>query len=100
MSGIIIGILVSHIAYCYYRRRFRNRKPKRNRNQQPTEADSTYQELDLSKMNKEDNIYQSLRKNKCNVDNDYDPTYMNPEQLQETQLNFKLELHTYSDIIK
>ena len=62
VSGIIIGVLLSYIAHCSHRRWFRNRKPERNSDELPTEADSTYQELDLSKMNQEDN-YQSLRGN-------------------------------------
>ena len=60
VSGIIVGILLSHVVQCSRRRWFRNRKAKQNPDQQPAEADSTYQELDLSKMNKEDN-YQSLK---------------------------------------
>ena len=77
MSGFIVGILVSYIAWCFHRRWFRNRKPKRNPDQQPTEADSTYQELDLSKMNKEDN-YQSLSENVARINdvtNDHESTY-------------------------
>jgi MFS superfamily sulfate permease-like transporter len=56
VSGIIIGILLSYIVFCSRRRWFRNRNPEPQR----TEVDTTYQELDLSKMNTEDN-YQSLR---------------------------------------
>ena len=67
VSGFIIGVLVSYIAWCSHRRWFRNRKPKRNPDQQPAEADSTYQELNLSKMNKEDN-YQSLKENVTRID--------------------------------
>ena len=67
VSGFIIGVLVSYIAWCSRRRWFRNRKPERNPYQQPIEADSTYQELNLSKMNKEDN-YQSLKENVTRID--------------------------------
>ena len=56
VSGIVVGVLLFYIAWCSYRRWFKNRNP----GIQPAETDSTYQELDLSKMNKEDN-YQSLR---------------------------------------
>ena len=66
ISGIIVGILLSYIVQCSRRRWFRNKKPKRNPDQQPTEVDSTYQELDPSKMNKEDN-YQSLRGNVARI---------------------------------
>jgi hypothetical protein len=59
VSGIVIGILLPYIVWCSHRK-FRNRKPERNPEPKTTEADTTYQELDLTKMNKEDN-YQSLR---------------------------------------
>ena len=62
MSGIIIVILLSYVVWCSRRRWLRNRKPEQNPAAQTTEADTTYQELDLSKMNTEDN-YQSLRVN-------------------------------------
>ena len=63
MSGIIIGILLSYIVCCSRRRWLRNRKPEQNPAAQTTEADTTYQALDLTKMNTEDN-YQSLRNTK------------------------------------
>ena len=66
ISGIIVGILLSYIVQCSRRRWFRNKKPKRNPDQQPTEVDSTYQELDPSRMNKEDN-YQSLKGNVARI---------------------------------
>ena len=59
VSGIIIGLFLAYILLCAHRRWFRNRKRKNNPEPQTTEVDTTYQELDLSKMNKEDN-YQSL----------------------------------------
>jgi MFS superfamily sulfate permease-like transporter len=65
VSGIIIGILFSYIVWCSHRRWFRSRKPE----PQTTEADTTYQELDLTQMNKEEN-YQSLRLNIAS--NDYE----------------------------
>ena len=76
VSGIIIGLFIAYILLCVRRRFFRNRKPKRNPEQQTTEVDTTYQELDLSKMNTEDN-YQSLRVNSASNDalNDDDSTY-------------------------
>ena len=66
MCGFIAGILFSYIVWSSHRRWFKNRKPKRNPDEQPTEADSTYQDLDLSKMNQEDN-YQSLRGNVARI---------------------------------
>ena len=57
-SVIFIGIIF-HIIWWIYRRWFKNRKAKRNHESQTTDLHTTYQELDLSKMNIEDN-YQSL----------------------------------------
>ncbi len=63
VSGIIIGFIFSYIVWCSHRRWFsNNRKAERNPEPRATEVDTTYQELDLTKMNKEDN-YQSLRVN-------------------------------------
>ena len=72
VSGIIIGILFSYVFFRFYRRCLRNKNREaqvinlstRNKNltnpeAETNEADSTYQELDLTKMNQEDN-YQSL----------------------------------------
>ena len=92
VSGIIVGIILSYIAWCSHRRWFRNRKPKRNPDQQPTEADSTYQELDLSKMNKEDN-YQSLRGNVARIndvinDND-DSNYTELSRTRDVENNYQ-----------
>ena len=91
VSGIIIGILLSYIAWCSHRRWFTNRKPKRNPDQQPTEADSTYQELNLSKMNKEDN-YQSLRGNVARINdvtNDDDSTYTELSKTRDVEDNYQ-----------
>ena len=91
VSGFIVGILVSYIAWCFHRRWFRNRKPKRNPDQQPTEADSTYQELDLSKMNKEDN-YQSLRGNVARINditNDHESTYTELSKTRDVENNYQ-----------
>ena len=65
VCGIIIGILFSYIVSCSCRRWFRNRNRKPE--QQPTEADTTYQELDLTKLNAEEN-YQSLKVNNVSYD--------------------------------
>ena len=90
VSGIIIGILLSYIAWCFHRRWFRNRKPKRNVDQQPTDADSNYQELDLSKMNQEDN-YQSLKENVARINdvtND-DSTYTELSKTRDVENNYQ-----------
>ena len=58
-SLIFIGIL-SIIIWCFRRRWFRSRNLKRNPKLETNSVDSNYQELDLTKMNSEDN-YQSLR---------------------------------------
>jgi MFS superfamily sulfate permease-like transporter len=65
MSGIMIGILISYIVFCS-RRKFRSRKPQSKPEPKTTEVDTTYQELDLSNMNTEDN-YQSLRVNAASL---------------------------------
>ena len=91
MSGFFAGILFSYIASCSHRRWFRNRKPKRNPDQQPTEADSTYQGLDLSKMNKEDN-YQSLRGNVARINdvtNDDDSNYTELSKTRDVEDNYQ-----------
>ena len=67
VSGIIIGILLCYIIWYSRHRWFRKRKPEQNPEGQTTEADTTYQELELSKMNTEYN-YQSLRRNAANND--------------------------------
>ena len=91
LSGIIIGVLLCYIAWCFHRRWFKNRKPKRNPDQQPTEADSTYQGLDLSKMNKEDN-YQSLRGNVARINdvtNDDDSPYNELSKTRDVEDNYQ-----------
>ena len=91
MSGIIVGILVSYIASCSHRRWLKNRKSKRNPDQQPAETDSTYQELELSKMNQEDN-YQSLRGNVARINdvtNDDASTYTELSKTRDVENNYQ-----------
>ena len=91
MSGLIVGVFLSYTASCSHRRCFRNRNPKRKPDQQPTEADSTYQELDLSKMNKEDN-YQSLKGNFAriyDVTNDDGSTYTELSGTRDVENNYQ-----------
>ncbi len=89
VSGIIIGIIFSYIVSCC-RRKFRSRDPQSNSQPQPTEVDTTYQELDLTKMNAEDN-YQSLRVNAASNDvaNDHDPTYTELNKTRDVENNYQ-----------
>ena len=71
-SGIIVGILVS-IVFQYRRHLFCK---KRQQFQSPSEVrinpvDTTYQELDLSKINNKEDNYQSLRPKDDTVDKTY-----------------------------
>ena len=94
VSGIIIGVLVAYIAWCSHRRWCKNRKPEHHEQspQQPAEAESTYQELDLSKMNTEDN-YQSLRGNVSRindaVNNDDDSSYTELNKIRDAENNYQ-----------
>jgi predicted histidine transporter YuiF (NhaC family) len=92
VSGFILGILFSYIVSYSRCRWFRNRKPElRNPETKTTEADTTYQELDLSKMNTEDN-YQSLRVNAavCNdATNDDDSTYTQLSKTRDVEDNYQ-----------
>jgi hypothetical protein len=88
VSGIIIGILFSYIVSCS-RRQFTSKKPQPNPKLQ-TEVDTTYQELDLTKMNAEDN-YQSLRVNAASNDaaNDDDSTYTELNKTRDVENNYQ-----------
>ena len=91
VCGIIIGVLLLYIVQCSHRRWFRKRKPKRNPDEHPTEADSTYQELDLSKMNQENN-YQSLRGNVARINdvtNDDESTYTELSKTRDVEDNYQ-----------
>ncbi len=86
VSGIIVGILLSYIVLRSHRRWFRNRSPERKPEPQATEVDTTYQELDLSKLNKEDN-YQSLRVNAAS--NDEESTYTELNKTRDVENNYQ-----------
>ncbi|XP_028413748.1 opioid-binding protein/cell adhesion molecule-like isoform X2 [Dendronephthya gigantea] len=65
VSGILVGIILSYVVFRVRRRRG---KPQQSKTKSPTaQVDSTYQELDLKKMNREDN-YQSLKGNAARND--------------------------------
>ena len=90
VSGIFIGLFLVCIVLCVRRRWFRNRKLERNPEPQKTEADTTYQELDLTKMNTEEN-YQSLRVNAASNDvaNDDDSTYTELNKTRDVENNYQ-----------
>ncbi len=94
LSGIIIGFLLSHIVSCSRRRWFKNKRRQPNPEAQTTDVDTTYQELDLSKMNKEGN-YQSLRVNAANNDaaNDDDSTYTELNKARDVENNYQSLTH-------
>ena len=105
VSGIIIGIVVSYLVWCSRRRCLRNKNPQtqtielgaRNKIQtnpeaETVEADATYQELDPTRMNKEDN-YQSLimkgNTSSNNSGNDDDPAYTELNKVRDVENNYQ-----------
>ena len=91
LSGFIAGIFFSYIVWCSHRRWFSKRKPKRNPDEQPTKAESTYQELDVSKMNQEDD-YQSLRGNVARINdvtNNDESTYTELSKTRDVEDNYQ-----------
>jgi hypothetical protein len=94
VSGIMIGTLLFYIVFCS-RRKFRSRKPQSKPEPKTTEVDTTYQELDLSKMNTEDN-YQSLRVNAASLydagnqtANDEESTYTELSETRDVENNYQ-----------
>ena len=90
VSGITIGFLLSYILSCS-RRKLKNRKAQQSKLEFPTsQVDSTYQELDLRKMNREDN-YQSLRGNAARNDgvNDDSSTYTELSKTRDDENNYQ-----------
>ncbi|XP_028399326.1 cell adhesion molecule 2-like [Dendronephthya gigantea] len=89
LSGIIIGILLSYIVFRYHSK-FRNKKLQQKPDSPTSQVDPTYQELDLEKMNKEDN-YQSLRVNAARNDgvNDGDSTYTELNKTRDVDSNYQ-----------
>ncbi|CAB3986179.1 B-cell receptor CD22-like [Paramuricea clavata] len=94
VSGVIIGLFLSHIVSCSRRRWFINRKPGRSSEPKTADIDTTYQELDLTKINTEDN-YQSLRVNAASYDagnraaNDNDSTYTELNKTRDVENNYQ-----------
>ena len=105
VSGICIGILLSYIVWCSRRRYLRKKNPQpqtieldtrnevlTNPEAETVEADSTYQQLDLTKINKEDN-YQSLimkgNTSSNNAGNDDDSTYTELKKVRDVEDNYQ-----------
>ena len=90
MSGIIVGLFLEHILICARRRWFTNRKSEQHVEPEKTEVDTTYEELDLTKMNTEDN-YQSSRVNAAitNVTNDDDLNYTTLSHARDVENNYQ-----------
>ena len=90
MSGIIIGLFLEHILICARRRWFTNRKSEQHVKPEETEVYTTYEELDLTKMNTEDN-YQSLRVDAAitNVTNDDDLNYTTLSHARDVENNYQ-----------
>ena len=89
MFGIVIGIVLSHMISCSCRKL---RSSDTQSNPTATEADPTYQELDLTKMNTEDN-YQSLTRNATindtGNDDDDDSTYSKLNKTRDVENNYQ-----------
>ncbi|XP_028413709.1 uncharacterized protein LOC114536563, partial [Dendronephthya gigantea] len=88
VSGIVIGILLSNIVS--YSRRKLFTQLERTQEVQKTTADSTYQELDLKKMNQEDN-YQSLSGNAERNDavNNNESNYTELNKVKDIESNYQ-----------
>ena len=89
VAGIVIGLFLAYILFCSRRRWFRNRT-QRHVEPGTTEVDTTYQELDLTKINKEDD-YESLRANAANnvAENDEDSTYTELNKARDVENNYQ-----------
>ena len=89
VAGIVIGLFLAYILLCSPRRWFRNRT-QRHVEPGTTEVDTTYQELDLTKMNKEDD-YESLRVNAANnvAENENDSTYTELNKIRDVENNYQ-----------
>ena len=103
---MIVGILLSYIVWWFRHRcslRMKNVEPQvieidtRNKTKSNPEAgtidsDSTYQELDLTKMNKDDN-YQSLmmkgNTSSNNAGNDDETTYTELNKVRDMENNYE-----------
>ena len=89
MSGIIIALFIAYILVCARGCWFTNRKSDQHVEPEKTEVDTTYEELDLTKMNTEDN-YQSLRADAANnvAENDADCTCTELNKTRDVEDNY------------
>ena len=88
--GVVIGCLLSYIVSCS-RRKFRRKKPQQsNREPSKPQVDKTYEELDLTKLNKEDD-YQSLTVNQSakNDSGKDDSTYTKLSKTREAENSYQ-----------
>ena len=91
VSGVIIGIALSYIVFNSRRKFKRNRKSKSKAEPRTTEAEATYQELDLSKLNKDDNNYESLQVAAASnyAMNGEDSTYTELNKIRDVEDNYQ-----------
>ena len=85
ISGIIVGIFITSLFFLRYRQRWVNKKQKQlstNAEGRVNTVDSTYQELDLLKMNEEDN-YQSLRPEDDTADKTYQELDLSKRNIED-----------------
>ena len=89
--GVVIGCLLFYIV-SFSRRKFKSRKPQQsNTEPQKSQVDKTYEELDLAKVNTEDN-YQSLTVTNQPAKNDNgndDSTYTKLSQTREAEKTYQ-----------
>ena len=88
VSGFILGIAFSCIVSHSRRKLKRNRKSK---SKAEPRAEATYQELDLSKLNKEDNNYESLQVAAASnyAMNGEDSTYTELNKIRDVEDNYQ-----------
>ena len=91
VAGIIIGIIFSYIVWCSRLKFKTGNQPHSRPEPRATEVDTTYQELDLTKMNTAEDNYQSLRENAASNDvaNDDDATYTELGKNRDVESNYQ-----------
>ena len=91
LSGIIIGVLLSYAITVLSRRQLRNKKPSPKPESNISKDNTIYQDLDLTKMNTEDN-YQSLQVNSAGDDEAYESVksyYTDLNTIREDENNYQ-----------
>ena len=91
VSGFILGIAPSYVVSHWRRKLKRNRKSKSNAEPRATEAEATYQELDFSKLNKDDNNYESVQVAAASnyAMNGDDSTYTELNKIRDVEDNYQ-----------